>query len=193
MTDIERITDPARMRALAHPLRIRLLDALTTADELTATQCAEITGESVASCSAHLRMLAKYGYIQPAPQRGREKPWRLADSPMQLQPDHQSPGSVAAAAGVAAQMIAHETARLQAFFQRLAASGRERDESDASTMLVNVSWMTDDEMADVARTLHELAERFAQRSPTARPAGSRPVRLFAALTADAAATPPAER
>lgn len=188
MTDIERISDPARMRALAHPLRLRLLDALTIHDELTATQCAELTGESVASCSAHLRMLAKYGFIELGTQRGREKPWRLTDVPMQLQPDHDAPGSVAAAAGVAAQVIAHETARLQAYFRGLAASGAARDESNSSTLVVNVSWMTDDELADAARTLHELAERFAERSPTSRPTGSRPVRLFAALTTDAATT-----
>ena len=72
-----RITDPQRIRALTHPLRLELMDVLAEEGAATATRCAELTGESVASCSFHLRMLAKYGYIEPAERTGREKPWRL--------------------------------------------------------------------------------------------------------------------
>lgn len=44
----------------------------------TATRCAELTGESVASCAYHLGILAKYGFVEPAEGgRGREKPWKL--------------------------------------------------------------------------------------------------------------------
>jgi hypothetical protein len=47
-------------------------------ESATATRCAEVLGESVASCSYHLGILAKYGYIEPVPgQPGREKPWRV--------------------------------------------------------------------------------------------------------------------
>ena len=40
MTDrtSQRVTDPARLRALAHPLRIRLFDLLNDHDELTASE-----------------------------------------------------------------------------------------------------------------------------------------------------------
>lgn len=45
---------------------------------MTATRCAEITGESVATCSYHLNTLARYGFVEPASaSNGREKPWRL--------------------------------------------------------------------------------------------------------------------
>lgn len=187
MTSAERISDPARMRALAHPLRLRLLDELGTRDELTATECAATTGESVASCSFHLRMLAKYGYIEAAPPRGREKPWRLVGPPVTVQPDREAPESMAAASAVAAQVVAYESARLQAYVQRMS-SGDTPKWMDGSTMLLNVSWMTDEEIAEVGATLHELATRFEQRSasPAQRPPGARPVRLFAALTAEEA-------
>lgn len=69
-------SDPARIRALAHPLRLRLLDLLDAEGDLTATQCAARTGESVASCSFHLHTLARHGYVEAAPPRGRERPWR---------------------------------------------------------------------------------------------------------------------
>ena len=59
------------------PTRLELLDFLHEAGEATATECSRRLGESVASCSFHLRMLGKYGYIEPAERRGREKPWRV--------------------------------------------------------------------------------------------------------------------
>ena len=54
------------MRALAHPLRIELIEQLTFRGPLTATQCAALVGESPSSCSFHLRMLAKYGFVEEA-------------------------------------------------------------------------------------------------------------------------------
>jgi hypothetical protein len=76
-TDRPTITDPTRLRALSHPLRWRLLRVIGDEDTATATRCAEVLDESVASCSYHLNMLAKYGFIEQAEGgRGREKPWR---------------------------------------------------------------------------------------------------------------------
>jgi DNA-binding transcriptional ArsR family regulator len=70
------ITDPRAMRALAHPVRLELLAALS-AEPLTATQCAERVGESPQSCSYHLRTLARYGFVEPAEAgNGKERPWK---------------------------------------------------------------------------------------------------------------------
>ncbi len=72
------ISDPKRLRALAHPLRWKLIDLIDSEQTATATRCAEVLGESVASCSYHLNMLAKYDYVEQAlGGQGREKPWRL--------------------------------------------------------------------------------------------------------------------
>ncbi len=49
------LTDPKAMRALAHPLRWALLEALGHAGTLTATQASEMLGESPANCAFHLR------------------------------------------------------------------------------------------------------------------------------------------
>ena len=57
------LTDPKAMRALAHPLRWALLEALGHAGTLTATQASEMLGESPANCAFHLRTLAKYGFV----------------------------------------------------------------------------------------------------------------------------------
>ena len=41
-----RFENPRSIRALAHPARLAIIDALATGEELTATQCAELTGLS---------------------------------------------------------------------------------------------------------------------------------------------------
>ena len=73
------LTDPKAMRALAHPLRWALLEALGHAGTLTATQASEMLGESPANCAFHLRTLARYGFVEEAGGgKGRERPWRQA-------------------------------------------------------------------------------------------------------------------
>jgi DNA-binding transcriptional ArsR family regulator len=77
MTEID-LADPQMLRALAHPIRLRILDVLRDqgSSAATATEISAVIGESVASCSYHLRILAKYGFVRPAEHRaGREKPW----------------------------------------------------------------------------------------------------------------------
>ena len=70
------LADPQILRALAHPTRIRILRFVQEQAPATATQVSAGIGESVASCSYHLRILAKYGFVKPAENRtGREKPW----------------------------------------------------------------------------------------------------------------------
>ena len=68
--------DVRGVRALAHPLRLQLLDLLRFEGPSTATRLAERVGESSGATSYHLRQLAKYGYIAEARERkGRERWW----------------------------------------------------------------------------------------------------------------------
>jgi DNA-binding transcriptional ArsR family regulator len=67
------------MRALAHPTRLALLDHLHAVAQATATECAEVVGDSPSSCSYHLRALGKWGFVEEGPRgAGRERPWRAA-------------------------------------------------------------------------------------------------------------------
>jgi DNA-binding transcriptional ArsR family regulator len=74
------ISDPRAIRALAHPLRLDLLQLLGAGGPATAAQCGRVLGVSQASCSFHLRQLAKYGFAEDAgPGRDRrERQWRAA-------------------------------------------------------------------------------------------------------------------
>ncbi|WP_030959608.1 ArsR/SmtB family transcription factor [Streptomyces sp. NRRL S-378] len=79
--DQKRVLDPeqdaAALKALTHPLRIRLLGMLRQDGPATASELAVRTGESSASTSYHLRVLAKYAFVAEAEHRdGRERRWR---------------------------------------------------------------------------------------------------------------------
>ncbi|WP_079025493.1 ArsR/SmtB family transcription factor [Streptomyces yangpuensis] len=79
--DHKRVLDPeqdaAALKALTHPLRIRLLGMLRQDGPATASELAVRTGESSASTSYHLRVLAKYAFVAEAEHRdGRERRWR---------------------------------------------------------------------------------------------------------------------
>jgi len=72
-----RIDDPRELRALAHPLRLALLDHLMSFGEQTAARCAEAVGSTTSNCSYHLRALRRAGLVEPATSAdGREHPWR---------------------------------------------------------------------------------------------------------------------
>lgn len=74
----QELRDPRAMRALAHPVRLALMDALSLDGELTATQAPRIVGESPANCFFHFRQLAKYAFVEEAGGgAGRQRPWRL--------------------------------------------------------------------------------------------------------------------
>lgn len=73
----DRILDAGALRALAHPLRVKIYDMLSQYGPQTASSLAERLGESSGSTSYHLRALAKHDLIQEVADRGsgRERWW----------------------------------------------------------------------------------------------------------------------
>lgn len=72
------VSTPVQLRALAHPIRLDLLERLSTDGPLTASEAGRLIGETSGSTSFHLRQLARYGFVEPADGgTGREKPWQL--------------------------------------------------------------------------------------------------------------------
>ena len=72
------VTDVRALRALSHPLRIRLLGQLRLNGPATASQLGRVVGESSGSTSYHLRQLAAYGFVEEVEDQGtaRERWWR---------------------------------------------------------------------------------------------------------------------
>ncbi len=80
------------LRAITHPVKWRVLQALWSGRTLTATQAANIAGITPSAMSYHLRHLAKLGMIERLESDdGRERPWRaISEAPhLTLQPDAQ--------------------------------------------------------------------------------------------------------
>jgi DNA-binding transcriptional ArsR family regulator len=78
MDESVRRLDARGLKALAHPLRVRMLGTLRNDGPATATQLAQRLGESTGTTSWHLRQLAEHGFIEEDPDRGtrRDRWWR---------------------------------------------------------------------------------------------------------------------
>ncbi|MFC9588573.1 winged helix-turn-helix domain-containing protein [Streptomyces sp. NPDC056944] len=174
-----RLTDPRALRAYAHPLRMSLVGLLRSSGPFTATRAAELTGESVASCSYHLRILAKYGLVEEAPGgRGREKPWR-ATARYTEWPEYSEDASVAEAADALSTAVAERyferVTRAMENRHRLPKEWREAEEFGDSLL-----HLTPEELAGLGRRIAELLRPYEAREsdPSLRPEGARPVSIL---------------
>ena len=86
MTDPQdrQVTDPADLKAVAHPLRVQMLALLRSHGPATATELAQRLGTESGSTSYHLRVLARHGFVTEAPagsgarRHPRERRWAAA-------------------------------------------------------------------------------------------------------------------
>lgn len=65
--------DPQVLRAIAHPVRNRILDELGARGSLRAADIARNLGIPANQASFHLRQLAKYGLVEEDPDAARDK------------------------------------------------------------------------------------------------------------------------
>lgn len=173
-----KLTDPKAMRALAHPVRMALLDLLGVAGTLTATQASEILGESPANCAFHLRTLAKYGFAREAGGgRGRERPWTRTRRVISISSTQQDNPQAAIAAGALGAVYFErwvERAR-RVFGSRERLPGWER----ATSMNRSAVFLTAEETVQVGREIQEIIDRYRgrERDLSQRPAGGMPVEV----------------
>lgn len=183
------VTDPKAMRALAHPLRVALLEAIGRADAqtLTATQASDLLGESPANCAFHLRTLAKYGFVEEAGGGpGRQRPWRLAYRGLELTPPWQDPETRLAAEAAGSVWIDRWLGRARARVMRVL--GYPADWQRATIASQSELHLTAQEAGALGDDIRRLLEPFRARQgdPALRPAGSLPfeVLVFGYLLAD---------
>jgi predicted ArsR family transcriptional regulator len=72
--------DIAGLRALSHPVRLKMLELLRTEGPATATTLAQRLDLNTGATSYHLRQLAQHGFISEDTERGnaRDRWWRAA-------------------------------------------------------------------------------------------------------------------
>lgn len=175
------LRDPQTLRALAHPVRLRLLDQLMERGPATATELSARIGDSPANCSWHLRHLARYGFIeQTEGEDRRNRPWRVVRETASFA-HHDDEPELAAAEEAAAEVILGRELEALAAWRRSKA-----DDSvawrDASLEFQLRGWMTASELAAFRDELAALIQRHllpnpARVDPSQRPPGCRPVRL----------------
>lgn len=172
------LTDPKAMRALAHPVRMALLELLAMAPTLTATQASEALGESPANCAFHLRTLARYGYLTEAGGgKGRERPWKLAHKSIHLTTHHDD----AATASTARTLNEFWLDRVLQRARQILTSADELPEGwrGAEEASQTFSFLTADEVREVARRVNSEMDRYKGRheDQSLRPPGSLPVEM----------------
>ena len=110
--DVRKLDSAAAMRALAHPLRMELLEALVLDGPATATELAKRLDDTPSNCSWHLRKLAEFGFVEEAPGgAGRNRPWRAAAHGLSWAGD--DPESRQAGHGLTDLLLGRELQRLR--------------------------------------------------------------------------------
>ncbi|HXF02343.1 MAG TPA: winged helix-turn-helix domain-containing protein [Arthrobacter sp.] len=179
----DRRVDVVALKALAHPLRIQLLNMLSQYGPQTASGLAERLGESSGATSYHLRQLAKHDFVREVEGRGtaRERWWR------------RTPGSLTINAGEltgspatreAARLVTREFERSRAdLLADFMAHGTDlvpEEWLDASVVsTINVR-LTREQLADIAEQASDYVRKLAapyldQNAESAE--GVRPVQL----------------
>ena len=175
-----KLTDPRVIRALAHPLRIALLEALLREGPLTATQAAELLADSPGNMSWHLQTLAKYGYVEEADGGvGRRRPWRLVS--MGTSYDENPDDIELSHAATTLSQLGNERA-----FDRFCRwmnerGGYPRDWQRSWFSSTTLSYLLPDELEKLGEEINDLLTRYRDRTahPDRRPKGSLPVSLVA--------------
>lgn len=187
---LREVRDPRELRALAHPVRMALLEQLLVGPA-TATELSEQVGESAANCSWHLRQLARYGFIEEAGGgTGRQRPWRIVEVPSSSSRDEDEHEQEMARDALADVVLDRNVAALRRW-----TAARQQEPAqwrDASFAAQSIDWLTPEELAEFTTELRELYDRhFTTRvrdrlDPAQRPPGSRLVRHLAWAAPDPA-------
>lgn len=169
--------DPQALRALAHPLRWSLIEVLLAEQTATATRCGAVLGEPVNSCSYHLRILEKYGYIERVETSdGRDRPWRLVEQKISWGASGEDDGESLAADELNEMLIEREAQRQRAFLRtrtQFPVAWRRAASAQGA-----YRWMTSAELVACNAEIETVLDRYRDRhDPSLRPRGARLVRI----------------
>jgi DNA-binding transcriptional ArsR family regulator len=169
MTQADQV-DVAAVRALAHPLRLELLDLLRFEGPSTATLLARRVGESSGATSYHLRQLARYGYIEEAHRSGRERWWRHKERQVTI-----PGGGDQSSHLLLAEVLSREAHALERF---LTDRSRLPEWSDTGFFLSRAFRLTVSELDEVQRGIEALLSALRRADAADAPAGALPVRIL---------------
>ncbi len=154
------LKDPRAMRALAHPVRLSILEVLHASGTANATECAREIGESPQACSYHLRALAKWGFIrQVDSDDGRETRWAPAARNVHFSSvADDSPEFQAAASLLQRQVLDRDNRIVTEYLNR--EEELSEDWRDAATFSSGFVVVSPDELRDLNKRFAKLLRRY---------------------------------
>ncbi|SDD82324.1 winged helix-turn-helix domain-containing protein [Nocardioides lianchengensis] len=163
MPESRPVHDPKVLRAIAHPVRNRILTELDAAGSLRAADLAALLDIPANQASFHLRQLAKYGLIEEDPDAARDRRDRVwRSSPRGVNLDlgeiEKAPGGKAASAVYRAQ----SAAKAHAYVER--AHDDRRDEGTARSVMDSSLRLTKDEARELSQELVDLVTAWGERT-----------------------------
>ncbi|WGL52232.1 helix-turn-helix domain-containing protein [Nocardioides sp. BP30] len=155
--------DPRILRAIAHPVRRRILAELHAGGALRAADVARTLDIPANQASFHLRQLAKYGIVEEAPDQARDRRdrvWKMAsDDGISFR----SEDMLAQPGGDAALEVYRRSAR--AWGYQLVDRSVEPDDPAAEKWVFNASLRFDpEELVEFAHEVEELHTRWRART-----------------------------
>jgi DNA-binding transcriptional ArsR family regulator len=180
---MEHEADPTVLRAIAHPVRNRVLAELFAGGPLRAADVAALIDVPANQASFHLRQLAKYGLVEEAPELardGRDRVWRLTDADgvrlhvdeMEMTPEGKAALSVWRRQSSAA---AHE------LIERAYAPASGRPKDTHVSISENSLHLTKKEAQQVTEELGEVVGRWRDKTAGKLTEGRRTYLLFEIL------------
>lgn len=170
---------PAQLKALAHPLRIQILDLLSTHGSLTASGLAELVGESSGSTSYHLRQLARHGFVREVTGKGtaRERWWerRPGGFSVNLPDDDTDTASTLAGEMISRELENARARKIQAFLDR--SSELPARWLDGARLTTGSKWLTAEQMLEVAEAWDVLDATLNRFEGQESLPGARPVQI----------------
>jgi DNA-binding transcriptional ArsR family regulator len=178
--DDDLVLDLAALKALGHPLRAQILDALSAYGAATASTLAERFGESSGAMSYHLRQLEKHGLVREDADRGvgRERWWMRVPRPISLDATKFDADS---AERMASRLVVTEWQRnRQDRLQRFLAEGFERLDPEwieNSGIMTSNLQLTLEQTKELTEALDGVVTGFIEKFRNQRVAGARPVQV----------------
>jgi DNA-binding transcriptional ArsR family regulator len=171
--------DPLALRALAHPLRLKLYSLVGREGLITAAEAARQLSVSQALASHHLRHLAKHDLIEAGPAGdNRERPWRVTATSLDF-PEAEEPDEWESVDLLERYLVDQAAAQLADWQQRRwDAEPQWREKTGATQSLL---YLTAAEMAELVQAWQALITPLANRRPLGaadqRPADALPVNI----------------
>jgi DNA-binding transcriptional ArsR family regulator len=159
------IKDAAVLKAVAHPVRRRLLDVLRVDGPSMPSVLARTTGQAVANVSHHLRVLAEAGLVEEAPELARNRKehwWRMPDRRISWSVADFTAEADLAAADAALALDLQRQVELVSTWLGSPAS-REEPWADAAYSTDGFLRLSPAELAEMGAEIQAVVDRYAGR------------------------------